>query len=201
METGLLALPVQDVLFACIFSHLHPLEVWGLRTVCKRLHSLCTAYFTSACTRLYLNSSELPTWTQQIGAVRKIASICNRLKEFSLVIETSCHTMSTNAMQHDNCIMAIPVSASLCVLRLSSLHLSSTHMCIKRLKTNVNFLRVLHLESIENFNDTCLLTLLSSHPSSITELFLINLPLLRNSLPQVIASSKQLQVLSVRSKQ
>ena len=190
---GLLSLPVEDVLFPHVFSRLHPLEVWALRPVCSYLYKASTQYFmSSTCDKAHFSGT--PTWTNQLGAVRKILSMCPYLKEFSLVSQKDNHEIHSE--QIDACITAIPSSVCLRVLKLSSLQLSCPHLSIEHF--NYSTLQVLYLESITNLDDNSLLPLLVPQKSlNLVELSLLNLPLLRNSVPMIIALSKQLRVLEV----
>lgn len=186
---GLLSLPVEDVLFVHVFSRLHPLEVWALRPVCSYLYRACTQYFmSSAFDRARFNAT--PVWADHLGAVRRILSNCRCLKELSLVSQID------DDQPIDMCITALPPSVSLRLLRLSCLQFSSPHSCIQHF--DYSALQVLHLESISNLTDNCLLPLLVSHESlNLVELSLQNLPLLQNSVPMMITLSDQLRVLTV----
>ena len=186
---GLLSLPVEDVLFAHVFSRLDPLEVWSLRPVCSYLYRACTQYFLSpACDRARFSST--PVWTDQLGTVRRILSMCLYLKELTLVSR-----IDDQPIQIDTCMVAVPSSVSLRVLRLSCVQLSNPLLCFQHI--NYRALQVLQLKSITNLNDNSLLPLVVSQSLNLIELSLLNLPLLRNSVPMMIALSKQLRVLTV----
>ena len=196
MSAGLVSLPVEDVLYLHVFSRLHPLEVWSLRSVCRYLNRVCIQYFDSACTRVELDSSDTPDWTQHVPAVWRILKKCLHLKKLSLVLQAGT-TVTPPPERLDHCLAAVPLTTQLKVLKLISLRLADTQRCMSNLSHCCSKLQVLHLESIPDLNDSCLRTLLAMNSSSLTELALLNLPLLRDSLPRVITSSQQLQILSV----
>ena len=195
-STGLLSLPVGDVLYLHVFPRLHLLEVWSLRSVCRDLYRICIHYIESVCTRVELNSSDPPNWTEQIPSVRRILKMCLRLKKLSLVLQAGA-ILTPPPETLDATLAAVPLTTQLKELKLVSLHMANTQWCMNSLSHCCSNLQVLHLESIPDLSDSALITLLPTNSSSLVELSLINLPLLRHSLPQIIANSKQLQILTV----
>ena len=196
-------LPREDIVFPLIFVHLDTVVTWKLRRVCRGFWKLCEDYFETFCPAVVYRELDESTSgsLEDRACVCRALNVCKKLKHINLHLlpecvglqQKTCHSLM-------RCVWHVHSECQLVSLRLINVDCTGCKEAQpgwEMLGDRCKVLRELHVESVSQFNDTCLRNV-TKHCSSIVRLMLITLPEIQGTYLEKLAKTcPQLEVLSV----
>ena len=186
--SGLLSLPVDDILIPRVLSRLDPLQIWSLRSVCKDFYEITEKHF-AACSSVIFRLSN----SGSFGTVCLILSKCRRLEALTVDVDASLQSQPV-----DRCLRAlVAASPRLKSLSLSRCCIANTALCITCLSECCQALEVLRLCSLAGPSLDHFLGGILKRCSGLHELELVDQTGIGGNLPMTIRSSPCLRRLTV----
>lgn len=186
--SGLLCLPVEDILIPHVLSLLTPIQIWSLRSACKDLHRIVEQYFTVCVSTTFRISH-----SGHLYVACYVLSKCRRLRALSIEIDALLQEQPI-----DQCLRSLAIaSPRLKFLALSRCHTADPSVCADSLSECCQELSVLRLRSLSGPSQDWFLGSILRKCTFLCELELVDQPGIGESLLAVISNSPCLCRLTV----